>query len=183
VAEGSDAAAAGLIADARRIMIIGPPGAGKSTLALVLSAVLGLPAVHLDQMFWQPGWVPRDGAAFAALLGAAQAQPCWIMEGNYARSLPERLRLADLVIWLDYGRWICLFRVLWRLVRTYGRTRADMAPGCRERFDLEFLRYIWSFPRVERPRLVAAVEADGGRAHVVMLHSSSQTARFLMSLT
>lgn len=38
-----------------RILVIGSPGTGKSTLSVALSRKLSLPLVHLDQLFWRPG--------------------------------------------------------------------------------------------------------------------------------
>ena len=56
---------------------------------------------------------------------------------------------------------VCLRRAMWRAVTSYGRVRADMAEGCPERIDLEFLRYIWTFNAKQRPRVVAALEQFG----------------------
>ncbi|MDL2203738.1 hypothetical protein QQF51_13830 [Brucella intermedia] len=46
----------------KRIMIIGGAGSGKSSLARALGDITGLPVVHIDTLYWQPGWVmqPRD---------------------------------------------------------------------------------------------------------------------------
>ncbi len=51
----------------QRIAILGCSGGGKSTLARALGEALDLPVVHLDQLYWLPGWVERDKAGFRAL--------------------------------------------------------------------------------------------------------------------
>ena len=66
----------------QRIMIIGGPGSGKSTLARSLGQKLGLPVVHLDPMFWAPGWVQRDSTQTQVLIAAAAARDAWIFAGN-----------------------------------------------------------------------------------------------------
>ena len=85
------------------------------------------------------------------------ARERWIIEGNYAGSLDLRLPRADTVVWFDYPTSRCLRRVLWRVATTYGEVRSDMGAGCPERLDWEFLRYVWRFNRIERPKTVAAL--------------------------
>ncbi|MDP6873215.1 MAG: adenylate kinase [Alphaproteobacteria bacterium] len=145
----------------RRIAIIGCSGGGKSTLGRDLADRTGLPLIHLDQEYWRPGWKmppPQDWAARHATL---IAQPRWIIEGTFAATLPERAAAADLVIFLDLPRGRCLRRVLWRVVLSHGRVRADMAPGCPERFDAAFLRYVWTFQKRINPRIEAAIDGHG----------------------
>ena len=113
-----------------RICIIGCPGSGKSTLAARLAAQTGIPAVHLDQLFWKENWVQRTAAEFDELLAEALKQSRWIMDGNFARTLPLRL---------DF-----YFK---RLRRYRGQSRADMTPGCAEKLDWEFVGYILKFKR------------------------------------
>ena len=70
----------------RRVLVIGCPGAGKSTLTRALAETLGLPAVYLDRLWWKSGWINRTRAEFDARLDAALAGDAWVMDGNY--SLP-----------------------------------------------------------------------------------------------
>ena len=137
---------------------------------------------HLDRLFWQPGWQPADRADFEAAQDEILQRSAWIIEGTYVSTLPARLALADTVIWLDYPRWICLWRVLTRW-RTYaGRPRPDMTEGCPERMELEFLRYIWSFQRVIRPRMAEALKSAAGTIALHIHRSPAETARFLARL-
>lgn len=79
----------------RRVLVIGCPGAGKSTLTRALAETLGLPAVYLDRLWWKSGWINRTRAEFDARLDAALAGDAWVMDGNYLRTLPRRLELLD----------------------------------------------------------------------------------------
>lgn len=72
------------------------------------------------------------------------------MDGNYSRTLTRRLEFADTVIYFDYPRLLCIFRVLKRVIKNYGLTRMDMAENCPERFDFEFIKYIWNFNKINR---------------------------------
>lgn len=101
----------------RRICILGNSGAGKSTLAAVLGDVSGLPVVHLDRIFWKPGWIEAPEAEVCAAMTAAAENDAWIIDGNFKKTLPQRLEKADLVIYIDYNPIFCLWRVLWRMLR------------------------------------------------------------------
>jgi adenylate kinase family enzyme len=125
-----------------RVLIIGSPGAGKSTLSAQVSRRLGLPLIHLDKLHWKPGWVECGKEEFEAKVRDAIAGPRWVIDGNYGGTLPLRLTRADTVIDLDLPRWQCVFDIVRRAVRHRGRTRSDMAEGCVEQLNLEFLEFI-----------------------------------------
>ena len=134
----------------QRIMIIGCGGAGKSTLARKLGEMLDLPVVHLDKLFWKPGWVEMEREEFDALIQAELKKEKWIMDGNFNRTLPERIRYCDTIIYLDFSRIACLMGVLKRIITTYGTVRPDMGEGCPERIDLDFLKWVWNFNKNKR---------------------------------
>jgi adenylate kinase family enzyme len=85
----------------QRVMVIGSPGAGKSTLATELARRTGIPLFHLDQLAWLPGWVESDKADFRTRVDWVLEQSRWIIDGNYGGSLSQRLARADTVIDLD----------------------------------------------------------------------------------
>ncbi|HEX4693434.1 topology modulation protein [Sphingomonas sp.] len=147
----------------RRIAVLGSSGAGKSTLARRIGEITGLPVVHLDKEHWQPGWVEPDREAWQARLTEIAAQPEWVIDGQYGASLPARLARADLAIFLDPPTWLCLWRVIQRFVALRGRVRPDMGEGCPEKLDLEFLHYVVTFRRRQRPKIIAALDASGVR--------------------
>ncbi len=169
-----------IVRGVKRIAIIGSGGAGKTTLGRTLSERLGIPVIHLDAHFWTPGWVPTPREDWVQAERELMQPEAWIVDGNFFRTMDARLALADTVIFLDLPRLTCLARVLKRRVRYHGRSRPDMAAGCPEKIDLEFLRWIWDYPRTKRPAMLeklASVRASGRRA--VHLRSASEVARFL----
>ncbi|MCY1408220.1 hypothetical protein D9M71_235390 [compost metagenome] len=168
----------------QRIVILGNAGSGKSTLARSLGRRLGLPVVHLDTLFWEPGWVEPDAEQFRERVRDAVATGAWVCEGNYARrTFDLRLPRADLVIWLDTPRLTCLLRVIVRSVMN--RPRPDLAAGCREKFDREFLtflKFVWHFDHGYRPGIEAVRLAMGPHVPVVHLRGTRQVAAFLEGL-
>ena len=110
----------------KRIIVIGCSGAGKTQLALKLGQALGLNVVHLDRLFWREGWQHISKEEFDALLNAELEKPCWVIDGNYGRTLNVRLAACDTVIYLDYPRAVCLAGIFSRVIRNLGRTRPDV---------------------------------------------------------
>lgn len=123
----------------KRVMIYGGSGSGKSTVAQRLGAITGLPVVHIDPMYWKPDWIQRDRAETTALVEAAMAKDAWVFDGNHHGTFPERIARADHMIFLDYPTYIRVWRVILRTFKYWGKPRPDMADGCPERFDREFI--------------------------------------------
>jgi adenylate kinase family enzyme len=163
----------------RRILVLGCAGAGKSTLARRLAAALALPVVELDRMFWRPGWVEAPREEFRDAVARVAAMPNWIMDGNYTFTFDLRLPLADTVVLLDLPRHICMWRVIMRTARGYGRTRAGLAEDCPERFDWEFLNYVWNFRTAHRPKIAMALAQYANNASLHRLESPQMVKRFL----
>jgi adenylate kinase family enzyme len=140
----------------QRVLVMGSSGSGKSTFALRLANLTGLPFVSLDALYWQPGWQPSEPEAFGRRAANAASTASWVMDGNYM-SLGAgelRRRRADTVIWFDLPRYVCMTGIMKRVTGSYGQVRPEMAPGCPERIDLEFLRYVWTYRQQQRPKLL-----------------------------
>lgn len=164
-----------------RILIIGCSGAGKSTLARELGKKLGLPVIHLDQLWWKPGWENFTREEFDKKLGAVLSESRWIIDGNYSRTMPQRLEKCDTVIYLRFSRWACIFGMLQRVLGSYGKVRPDMAPGCPERFDWEFVKFIWNFDKNNRVQIDTYL-AQAKHARKIVLRNRKEVKKFLESV-
>ena len=131
----------------KRIMVLGSSASGKSTLACQLGRITGIDVIHLDRIFWNPGWVGTpDNDMDQKVIGVA-SRDSWIIDGNYSRTMEFRLERASSVVYIDFNRYICLFRALKRWIKNYGRTRFDLGEGCPEKIDIEFILWIWHYPK------------------------------------
>ena len=166
----------------QRVIIIGCGGSGKSTLARALGEKTGLPVVHLDRIFWAPGsWEHLEPTEFDTALQPELEKSRWIIEGNYDRTLPMRMQYCDTLIWLDYSRFACMSGWLKRMLLNWGRVRPDMAPGCLERFEWEFAKFIWNFGKENREKYYRLLnEAEG--VETIVLKNRRMVKRFLKSI-
>ena len=161
-----------------RILIFGCSGSGKSTLARALGEKLGLPVVHLDQLWWKEGWENVTREEFDSRLALALNMDRWIIDGNYSRTMETRLQKCDTIIYLDFNRWECLLGMFQRVLGSYGKVRPDMAPGCPERFDAEFIKWIWNFNKNNRVQNYTYL-AKAKHAESIVLKNRREVRRFL----
>ncbi len=138
----------------RRIALVGSGGAGKSTLAARIGAATGLPVVHLDRLYFSPGWIEPPSDEWEVTMRELVARPEWVLDGNYGATAHLRIDAADLVVLMDTPRWRCLWRVARRRWIHRGTNRPDMADGCDEHLDPTYVHWVWIFPREKRPRYV-----------------------------
>lgn len=163
-----------------RVLVIGPCGAGKSTLAFELAQKLGLPLHHMDQLNWRPGWVESSKDEIRQRLADIVATDRWLIDGTYGGTLGERLVRADTVVYLDYPIRLCVTRLLRRIWTYRGRSRPDMTDDCPERFDLGFLFYLirWN----SGPRIRMEAKLTGHEDKVIRLRSPLALSDWLARL-
>lgn len=163
----------------RRIAVIGSGGAGKSTLARALGDILDIDAVHLDRLYWQPGWTPMAATDWEATQRSLVQRDRWILDGNYGGTLDLRLAAADTVIFLDLPRTTCIAGVLWRWLRHRRRSRPDGPAGCPDRITRDFLRWIWRYPCIQRPTVLTRLAHYAEGRDIVILRSRAEVRAFL----
>lgn len=140
-----------------RISVIGGSGSGKSTLTNVLSKELNIPAIHLDSINYNANWVETDKNERDSIISSKADEQRWIIDGNYNKTLKERLDRADLIIWLDYSSFAHLKGVIKRIVKNYNKEKPDI-PGCKERFDFTFIKYVATYNRKKRPKVIEIIK-------------------------
>ncbi|MCM3388788.1 DNA topology modulation protein [Ureibacillus chungkukjangi] len=166
----------------KRIAIIGSGGAGKSTLARKLGKLLKIEVFHLDALFWKPGWVGASREEQKMVQSELVENEYWIFDGNYGGTMDIRLNKADTVIFLDFPRTLCAYRIIKRRFQYRNKTRPDMGEGCDERLDLEFLKWVWNFPKTKRLEILRKLESFSSNKEIIILTSPKEIKRFLHTI-
>ncbi len=162
----------------KKIIVIGSGGAGKSTFAKRLGKALGIEVIHLDRLYWKPNWVKTPKDEWPKIVEELLKGESWIMDGNFGGTREMRMRACDTIIFLDIPRRVCLYRILKRFVVYRGRSRPDMTGGCNEKFDLEFLLWVWNYPNRTKPRLAAMLEQFKNEKTIIWLRSTKEIEDF-----
>ena len=162
----------------KRILLIGSMGSGKTTLAIKLSQLLAIPVVHLDKLYWKDNWERVDRQEFDRSLKQELEKEKWIIDGNFIRTMPERLKYCDTVIFLDYGKLLCTYGVLKRVFFNYGKSRFDMGGNCPERIDMKFIKDVWNFQRENHNKIMNYLGNIEG-ANIVILKNRKESNEYI----
>ena len=161
------------LARMKRIVLLGPAGSGKTTLARRLGERTGVPVICLDDV-WRPEWGKDDVPAFRSLMMAAHAGEDWISDGNFAAATFDiRLPRASLVVWLDRPRWLCVLRAMTRIFRQDSDHRIAGL--------IKVLRFITNFDRVNRPLIETLRLKHGPKVPVLCLKNDREIETFASS--
>ena len=161
----------------QKVLVIGCSGAGKSTFARRLRDRTGLPLYYLDRLWHKPDRTHITREEFDRVLAEWLARPAWIIDGDYSRTLPQRLEACDTVFFLDFPLEVCLAGVENRR----GAQRPDM-PWVEEELDAEFLQYILDFGQAQLPAIRAMLEPYRGRRQILTFRSRAGADAWLNAL-
>ena len=168
-----------------KIAVIGYSGAGKSTLARALGKRYGIPVLHLDSVYHGLNWTRRsDGEVMQEIVDFLDSHDAWVIDGEYPRfHFERRIEEAGRIIIMDFNRFTCLWRV-WKRSRRYrGQTRSDMAEGCTEKLDRDFLNWVLWKGRSNRRKLRLKGIREKYPNKVTVLKNQRQIDRFLEGLS
>lgn len=163
-----------------KIAIIGYSGAGKSTLARKLGAYYNCEVLHLDSIHFSSDWAERTDEEMTADVKLFMTKENWVIEGNYSGVLyQQRMEEADRIVFLNFNRLCCLWRAYKRYQMYKGTVRPDMADGCCEKFDWEFVRWILWEGRSEKTKKRYQSILASFPYKTIVLKKQAQLDRFL----
>ncbi len=167
--------------NARRIIVYGVTGSGKSVLARQIAERAKLPYIPVDDLTWLPNWKCVPFEEQRLIFRDICAEDVWVLDSAYAHWIDIPLERVELIVALDYPRWYSFFRLL---KRTFRRLR-DGEPVCngnRESLSIILSResiLLWHFRSFARKR-ARIQEWERGGQPMVVLRSHREAMKWLM---
>ncbi len=158
----------------KKAIVIGSPGAGKSTFARKLRDITGLPLYYLDRIWHLPDRTTVSRTEFDASLAEILERSEWIIDGNYRRTFEVRIKACDTVFLLDYPLEICLDGIRERV----GKKREEM-PWTEDELDAEFFEYVKEFHGTQLPEIYRLLEMYQDGMQLYVFRSSEEADAFL----
>ena len=162
----------------KKVIIIGCPGAGKSTFARGLRDRTGLPLHYLDRLWHKPDKITVAKEEFDARLQSIMTEERWIIDGNYMRTMKMRMGACDTVFFLDYPLAVCLAGAEERV----GKPREDM-PWIETEFDKEFKQCILDFSKEQRPKILELLAGYQNQKNIVIFTARKEADQYLSALS
>ena len=157
----------------KKVIVIGCPGSGKSTVSRALHNKTGIPLYHLDMMYWNADKTTAEKSVFLERLSAVLEKNKWIIDGNYGSTMELRIAACDTVFFLDYPLDVCLDGIRER----GGKPRSDM-PWIETEEDAEFIEFIKSYNEQQKPKVLELLEKYGDK-NIVIFKSREEADAFL----
>ena len=157
----------------KKIIVIGCPGSGKSTVSRALHNKTGIPLYHLDMMYWNADKTTVEKSVFLERLSVVLEKDEWIIDGNYGSTMELRMAVCDTVIFLDYPLDVCLDGIRERR----GKPRSDM-PWIETEEDAEFIEFIKNYNEQQKPKVLELLKKYSDK-NIIILESREQADAFL----
>lgn len=142
-----------------KICIIGGPGSGKSTLGDNLSKSLNIPVIHIDELYENKDWKFEDREKINnELVDIVNNNSKWIIDGTYTETLEYRLKMCDLMIYLDFSTCQLLRGILKRRIQNINVPRKKL--GWNEKLSLRFIKYVLLFNREKKKKINSIIKHD-----------------------
>ena len=160
----------------KKVIVIGCPGSGKSTVSRAVHNKSGIPLYHLDMMYWNADKTTVEKSVFLERLSTVLEKDEWIIDGNYGSTMELRMAACDTVIFLDYPLDVCLDGIKERR----GKQRSDM-PWIETEEDAEFIEFIKNYNEQQKPKVLELLEKYSDK-NIIIFKSREQANEFLLQI-
>lgn len=157
----------------KKVIVIGCPGSGKSTVSRALHNKTGIPLYHLDMMYWNADKTTVEKSVFLERLSAVLEKDEWIIDVNYASTMELRMAACDTVIFLDYPLDVCLDGIRERRAK-----RRNDLPWIETEEDSEFIEFIKNYNEQQKPKVIELIKKYSDK-NIIILESREQADAFL----
>lgn len=164
----------------QKVVVIGCPGSGKTFFSRKLSDKSKLPLIHLDTIYHDLTHnYYEDKDSWRLRMNEVVKAPRWIIEGNYKSTFDIRFKAADTIILLDYPRRVYFKRVLMRRIEYSNKRRAEMPESWNEKIELDFIKFILRYKKIERPKVLKLLKKYESDKNVIILHNDKEAKVFI----
>ena len=161
----------------KKIIVVGCPGSGKSTLSKELHVKTGIPLYHLDMLNWNADRTAVEKCVFQERLLNVLEKDSWIIDGNYGSTMELRMQKCDTILFLDFPLEVCLDGIFQR----QGKPRSDIPwiePG---QCDEEFIEFVKNYPSQSRPQVMKLLEKYAYK-NVIIFKTRNEADAFLSNV-
>lgn len=175
----------------KRIVITGMAGSGKSTLACQMASILSTEVYHMDAILWGRNWKKRSQLEWTKTLREIVEKDSWVIEGKGkldTRKIAYDIQfpMADAIIFLDFNKYFCLWRICKRSLQCFGKHKAELSPEYPERWrgSLALLKRVWKNFSKERISILKDLNkySDSGKDNIFIMKRSAEVDVFLKNL-
>lgn len=162
----------------KKVIVIGSPGAGKSTFARKLRDATNLPLYYLDMLWHKSDRTTVSAQEFDQQLDLLLEKDRWIIDGNYQRTLERRVKACDTVFLMDYSLEVCLSGAESRV----GQVREDL-PWQETDFNPEFKQWIIDFEKDQLPYIYQLLDQYQDSKEIVIFKTRAESEEYLSEQT
>jgi adenylate kinase family enzyme len=170
-----------LIQNKKKIALLGCPGSGKTTYAIRLKKILNLPVYHLDRYAWTCGWHEQKRSRVKKIHDSLCRKSSWIIDGNFFPSIRQRIKIADLIIIFNISFYTCLWRIIKRWFFYRNKQRQDLALGCHDQLNYNFLCYAANFKKTYFQKILNIVSEKQAFKKTIFI-SNNRDAQILFNI-
>jgi adenylate kinase family enzyme len=159
----------------KKVIIIGGGGSGKSSLADRIGKYTGYPVYHLDNLLLDSNWIMKDKSKWEEISQIFLTKDSGVVDGNYSSSMPNRVKWADVIIYIDIPTHIQLLRIIRRHIRNKIGIdkRVGFPDGSKEKMSLKFILWTYHWNSNHREKLLSILDSQKDKKILIIKEARS----------